>query len=179
MHGIVFAELEEFANGQFGSGTWRQIVDSADTEDQTYLPTKAYSDQDAINIVQAASEMADIPVPDLLHTFGKHIAPSLLSMYGAQVDDSWGYLDLLENTEEQIHKVVRRDKPDASPPALRTERVADNTVEIRYASSRQMCPLLKGIAQGMADEYNEQIQISEQQCMFDGESECRVTVQKT
>lgn len=176
MHGVIFAELESYANDTYGDGTWSDLVEAAGTEHDGYLPTQSYPDSDAIEIIQTASDVTGKPVPKLLYEFGEYTAPELLDMYGAQVDDDWGYLDLIANTEEQIHKVVRRDKPDASPPNLRTKRVSDTEVRIRYASERQMCPLLEGIAAGMANEYGVSADITQQQCMLRGADECHVSI---
>lgn len=176
MHGVIFAELEAFVNESYGGGTWGDLIAAADTENDAFLPTKSYPDGDAIAVLQTASDVTGKAVPQLLYEFGEYVAPQLLDMYGAQIDDRWGYLDLLTNTEEQIHKVVRRDKPEASPPELVAKRVGDDEVRIRYASERKMCPLLEGIAAGAADEYGESVDISQSQCMLDGSGECHVSI---
>lgn len=176
MHGVIFDKLESFVNDEYGAGTWDDLLEAADTENDVYLPTRAYPDGDIVSIVKTASEATGEPIQDLLYAFGKYVAPGLLDMYGAQISDDWDYLDLLANTEEQIHKVVRRDMPDSSPPELRAKRTSDDEVRIRYASERQMCSVLEGIASGLAEEYGVDASISQVQCMLDGAGECHVSI---
>jgi hypothetical protein len=176
MHGVIFDELESFVNDEYGDGMWDALVDAANTENDAFLPTQSYPDGDIVTIVKTASEETGESVQNLLFQFGKYTGPELLDMYDAQIDDNWGYFDLLSNTEEQIHKVVRRDMPDSSPPELRTKRVGENEVRIKYASDRRMCSVLEGIAMGMADEYGVNTAITQAQCMLDGASECHISV---
>lgn len=179
MHGVIFDELESFVTAEYGEDTWDELVETADTEHDAYLPTQAYPDSDIVAIVKTAAETTGKSVQDLLYAFGVHTAPDLLDMYEAQIRDEWSYLDLLSNTEEQIHKVVRRDMPESSPPQLRTKRASEDEVRIRYASERKMCSVLEGIATGMADEYGVEVDINQAQCMLEGADECHVSIRRT
>lgn len=178
MHGVIFDELESFVTEEYGPDAWDDLLETADTDHEAFLPTQAYPDSDLVEIVKTASESTDEPVQDLLYAFGEYTASDLLEMYEVQIADEWGYLDLISNTEEQIHKVVRRDMPEAEPPELQTKRVSEDEVRIRYASERQMCSVLEGIATGMASAYGTRADISQAQCMLEGASECHVSIRE-
>jgi len=51
----------------------------------------------------------------LLEDFGALSRRILIDMYWALIEPEWKTLDLLEHTEEAIHKVVRLKNPGAQP----------------------------------------------------------------
>ena len=115
-------------------------------------------------------------VPLLINTL---TPPDLLQFYGSQLDPAWKTLDLIENTEETIHKVIRRRNPGAKPPKLTCERTGPREVIVRYSSSRRMCGLAKGICRGLGAHFAEPVEVSEPACMLAGAPECRISVKLT
>lgn len=179
MHGIVFAELKKYVVQNLGADTWNQLLAKAGQEGTTYLPNKVYDDAAALKLVVTASEMTGKSPNDILESFGEFIAPDLLSMYGAQVNPAWKTLDLLEHTEETIHRMVRMRQPGATPPQLKTERVGPHEVLLRYSSARHMCALAKGIARGLGAHYGEQVVIRDTSCMNKGDAQCNIYIKVT
>ena len=108
--------------------------------------------------------------------FGAFIVPSLLSLYKPLVKKDWKTLDLIEHTEETIHKVVRLQNPGAAPPALIVKRLSPREVVITYTSQRKMCGIAKGIAKGIAAHFHEKITIGETTCMLRGDPSCVIAV---
>ncbi len=88
----------------------------------------------------------------------------------------WSTLDILEHTEETIHRVVRSQNPGADPPQLRCTRVGPEEVVISYASPRKMCGVAKGITRGIAKRRAENVAISESVCMLRGGPTCEISV---
>ena len=64
-------------------------------------------------------------------------------------------LDVIEHTEQTIHRVVRRRQPGALPPRLRTVRVGPKMVILTYDSPRRLCAVARGIARGVAARFAE------------------------
>jgi hypothetical protein len=69
MHGIIFAELRNYAETKHGKGTWNQLLKKAGLENKFYLPINAYPDTEVVALVGAASSMAGIPVAELVEDF--------------------------------------------------------------------------------------------------------------
>lgn len=176
MHGTVFQELQRFVKNEFGFSTWREIKEEAGVDRSLYTATNEYPDDEAQAIVAAASELTDTPAQDLLAQFGEFIGPNLIEMYSSRVDDEWDALDLIENTEETIHQIVRLSEAGAAPPELEAERVDDGTVQVVYSSDRQMCGLARGIAQGVGNYYDQNLSIAETTCMLDGDESCTLEI---
>jgi predicted hydrocarbon binding protein len=92
------------------------------------------------------------------------------------VKKGWKTLDLLEHTERAIHTVVRRQTPGADPPRLSCVRSSPDEAVVIYTSSRRMCPVAKGIIQGVAAHFQERIRITEAECMLKGDPHCTMSV---
>ena len=176
MHGAIFAELKKYVVANLGPAAWNDLLAKAGTPQKLYLPRETYPDAEAVNLVVTASKITGKDPQVVLESFGEYIAPDLLGMYGAQVNPAWNTLDLLEHTEETIHRIVRLRNPGAAPPQLRTRRNGPHEVVITYASPRHMCSLAKGIVRGVAKHYKEQVRITEASCMLQGGKTCEIAV---
>lgn len=178
MHGLIFAQLQKYADTQVGPGTWQVLLNSAGKQGKIYMPIQEYPDQDLVDLVGAASAATGTPIPALLQDFGKFIVPSLVQMYGAFIKPDWTALDVIENTEQSIHTAVRIRNPGAQPPQLVATRVSENEVVVNYTSQRKLCSVAKGIAQGVCDHFGERVVITETSCMNMGGPACDIHVRK-
>lgn len=176
MHGIIFAELKKFVVSQLGPDAWNRLLNQIGAPGKVHLPTQVYPDAELVALVKAASQVTGEEVPALLQAFGHYIAPDLLQLYRAQVNPAWKTLDLLEHTEETIHRVVRLRDPNAKPPQLVVRREGPASVVIRYTSPRKLCDVAKGITLGVAEHYGETVTISDDRCMLKGDDACVIRV---
>ncbi len=177
MHGVIFLELRKFVGARLGEGAWDDLIRQSGLGSSIYLAAKDYPDAEAPSWSRPLLRQRQSS-GELLEDFGEFVVPDLLQFYGSQLDPAWKTLDVIENTEETIHKVVRRRNPGAKPPELRCERPSPDEVVVRYMSARRMCALAKGICRGLAAHFGEQIAISEFGCMLAGARECRISVQR-
>jgi len=177
MHGMVFGELKKFVDKNMGGDSWQSLLKQLNLR-KVYIPIQEYPDEEILSLVGAASQATGISVHDLLIVFGKFIAPTLLHSYHRQITASWTLMDLLENTESTIHKVVRLRNPNASPPQLQIERINVDKIVITYTSPRRICGLALGIAQGLADQFGEQVEITQNHCMLSGDAACIIEIQR-
>ncbi len=177
MHGIIFSELKKFVKENMGAEGWRSLLkDAFNDKYRMYLPTRQYPDGELVTLVDTASKSSGIAMPDLLNAFGEFIAPALLNMYRTYVRPEWKALDLLENTEETIHKVVRLREKDSAPPRLKAERKSPDELVIYYSSERKLCHVAAGIASGVGKAYRENLTIEQKTCMHRGDEQCEIVV---
>ena len=118
MHGVIFLELRKFIGARLGDSAWDGLLSRAGLGGQIYLAVKEYPDSHASKLVESACAMTGKTASELLEDFGEFSVPDLLQFYGSQLDPAWKTLDLIENTEGTIHKVIRRRNPGAKPPKL-------------------------------------------------------------
>lgn len=177
MHGVIFDELQEYVRTEHGSDTWDVILDEAGLESSSYMAIKTYPDEELLAIVEAATEISGATEAEILADFGAFAGPDLLDKYDAFLDDEWDTLDVLEHTEDAMHKAVRLKEDDADPPELACRRVGDDEVVIEYTSDHHLCKLGEGLVRGIADAYDEEVTLSQPQCMLTGDSRCEIHVQ--
>jgi heme-NO-binding protein len=176
MHGLIFAELQKYVTASLGAAQWSKVLAAAKLNHRTFVPVNAYADDEAMRLFAAAAASSGKPTDVFLSDFGEFIAPDLLRMYAGLVAPEWRTLDVIEHTEETIHKVVRAQNPGAAPPRLRCHRLRPNEVAITYASPRKLCAIAKGIVRGIAVERGDDVAIAETSCMLRGAPSCEIRV---
>jgi len=178
MQAIIFAELKRYAEARLGDDAWRPLLREAGVTRAVFAPGGDYPDAEAGAIVAATSKKTGLEPDAILQDFGEFIAPDLVRLYRHIIDPKWKTLDLIEHTEETIHKAVRRDNPAASPPQLKCARKGPGEVIIHYGSRRRMCGIAKGIVRGLARHYGEKVSLAEPTCLMKGGAECQIVVKK-
>lgn len=160
MKGMIFTELLELVEQQWGLSMVEQIIEKANLKHQgAYTSVGTYPHTEAVALVVALHEKTGIPVPDLLKTYGRYLFSRLASAYPmllAGIKDSF---DLLANIEQHIHVEVKKLYPDANPPMFICERLAPNQLKMVYQSHRQMEDIAEGLLLGCSDHFNQPYKI--------------------
>jgi hypothetical protein len=175
MHGLIHLELRKFVEASFGAPAWSELVTRAKLESEIYTPVGSYPDEHMVALVTEAVKLTGLPASELLEKFGEFLVGAYLSLYGSLVKPEWKTLDVLENTEETIHRVVRLRHPGAKPPRLTTKRTGPKEVVLTYDSPRRLCAVARGIATGVAKRFNEKVTIDDGKCMHRGDPACVIT----
>jgi hypothetical protein len=119
-----------------------------------------------------------LPATKLLEDFGEYLVPTYLSLYATLLKPGWRTLEVLENTEETIHRVVRLRHPGAAPPRLRTLRTSPTAVLLTYDSPRRLCAVARGIGRGVAKQFGEALRITDRLCMHRGDPSCEIVFER-
>jgi hypothetical protein len=175
MHGIIHVELKRYVETRHGADAWKAVLQKAGAAGKIYVTTHVYPDEEAAALVATASALTKTPADAILEDFGEFVTPALLSMYQSLINPEWKTRDLLLNTEETIHRVVRRKNPGAAPPQLRFEEMGPRQLKFFYNSPRRMSAVAKGIIKGVARHYGEKVAIQERKGP-DGRVEMTITI---
>ena len=178
MHGLIHLELQKFVEGRFGAAAWATLVRRARLDSEIYTPLRSYPDEQMLALVGEAVTMTNLSATQLLEAFGEFLVPTYLSLYGNLLKPEWRTLELLEHTEETIHRVVRLRHEGAAPPRLKTERTGPDEVVMTYDSPRKLCAVARGIARGSAKKFKELITIDDRKCMHRGDPACVIVFRK-
>lgn len=178
MHGVIFSLLQEFSDVRCGIISWPSFLDSIELGDQVYLASGSYPDSDAVRILAELATRRKETLSQTLESFGAFMVPGLIRVYGALLRPEWRTLDVIENTENMIHRVVRMKDSAASPPRLNAVRNSKNDLTLFYASDRKLCPLAIGIIKGFGAHYQEHVEIGEPSCMLRGDRICKLIVHR-
>jgi hypothetical protein len=176
MHGLIFLQLQKFAQKQVGPQAWDLLLREANLPQQSYSPARAYPDDDFVALVGAASRALGKSNAAVVEAFGEFIAPDLLRLHGRMLRPEWKTLDVIENTEPLIHAAVRVGNPGAQPPVLDVVRTSADELRIVYTSERKLCHLAKGILAGIARHFGESIAVTDEACMPNGDPFCALHV---
>ena len=176
MHGLILTELKRFAGAQLGHASWQGLLQEAGLEKRLYVPGGKYPDSEVMALVGGLAKATGKDPQDLLMEFGRFIAPTLMSAYKPFIKPGWRTLEMIEHTEENIHRAARLHDPSATPPRLQVRRVNPEQVVILYDSHRKLCSVAKGIALGVAEFYGERVEISDLTCMLRGKPTCTIAV---
>src|SRR5262249_3624605 len=105
----------------------------------------------------------------------EYIAPTLIGMSGRLIKPGWKTLELLEHIGA-IYKAINNIDSNARQSPVQCTRSSKEGVIIDYSSPRKMCTVAKGIVKGIAKHYNEQVLITEKDCMLKGSVKCSISV---
>ena len=162
MHGLIFFYIQKFAEvACTGTASWVIARSNDNATTAQYLPSGVYPDAEAVELLQAIARSTGRPLPLILEQFGEFLAPHLLKVAAKYVDPGWRTLDLIERTESIIHSMIRNANPGAAPPVLETVRPSPDELHLVYGSSRQLCPMAKGLIRGLAMHFGDRITIDE------------------
>ena len=159
MHGMIHTGLRKFVLETHGEAAWEAVLEEAGLPGKQYLGLENYSDEETVSIVMAASKLTETPAEEILVAFGKFIAPNLMRMYSALIDPAWKTFDFLLNIESTMHAAVRTRAPGSNPPVLQFKKIGDNKLQLLYDSPRRMTPVAIGIMQGVAEYFDEKVEI--------------------
>ena len=159
MQGLILVELEHFVREKYGAETWSVLLDRSGLSHRSFVTTETYPDSEVVRLVTTASAMTQTPVQELLEKYGEFIVPRLLELYRDSLKPGWKTLEVIANTEDAIHSVVRRQNPDADPPRILTLRLSRDEVTLAYASPRKLCAVARGIGRGIAKHFGEKLEI--------------------
>jgi hypothetical protein len=165
VHGLIFTGFRAFVASEYPS-----IVDAVWNDDR-YLATKAYGDEEFEAIVVRTAECSGDTRATVLRRFGIFAGIStfrlLYPAYYAEHSDTFAFL---LDIEQQIHEVVRGTVQLAAPPHLDIRALSGGGVSVAYTSHRQLCELLEGLVVGVARFYGDAVLIDQPLCMHRGDT---------
>lgn len=160
MHGFIFLQLKKYVQQKQGTNAWPLLIKQAQVSQTQYNATEVYPDADISKLLSAACNQWNTTQDELLEEVGTFLVPDLLDIYHIYINPAWRTLDLVENTQNSMHRAVKVSTPDATPPTLHATRINKNRLIIDYYSQRKMASLAVGIIKGIAKHYQEAENVS-------------------
>lgn len=173
MHGLILTEFQEYVDDANHTPPWPEVARRAEVADRDYDTQTNYPDEDVLRLVQATADLMDTSTREVLIEYGVSVTYSLLDIYAPLIEDDWGSLEFMLETEERFHPTVR-DRSRATPPLLDFERQGPHEVTLTYKSPRKLCALAIGVAKALEDAYDEELRIEEETCLHDGDDHCLI-----
>lgn len=161
MKGIVFTELLEMIEAKFGYTTVDELLNETDLPSKgIYTAIGSYDHSEIVILVTKLSEKSNIPVPDLVYVFGRHLFIIFTKSYAHFFNHATGAFDFLGSVENYIHVEVKKLYPDAQLPHFKITQLTDKKMEMIYSSDRKMAALAHGLIDECFAFYNETAEVS-------------------
>jgi hypothetical protein len=169
MKGLVFTEFLEMVEESFGLEVTDHIIESSSLPSEgIYTSVGTYDFNEMVTLVRSLSETVNIPVKDLLHTFGLYFYDSLSKAHPEIINSYKSPLALLISVEDHIHMHVRKLYPDAELPSFTMIESSDTYLSMIYSSSRGLYSFALGLMEKTFTHFNKSAQISYELLKEDG-----------
>ena len=160
MKGIVFTEFLEMVEEMFGQDMADDILDDADLDSGgAYTAVGTYDYMEMVALVVELNKQTDIPIPDLLKTYGKHLFGRFVALFPAFFVDIDSSIDFAETIENHIHIEVRKLYSDAELPTFDTEK-DDKQMSMVYRSARPFADFAEGLLTGCIEHFNHDVTLT-------------------
>lgn len=160
MKGIVFTEFLEMVESLFDEDMADDILDAADLESGgAYTSVGTYDYQEMVALVVELNKRTDIPIPDLLKTYGKHLFGRFATLFPAFFEEVDNSIDFAATIENHIHIEVRKLYPDAELPTFDTDR-NNETMSMVYQSVRPFADFAEGLLTGCIEYYDHDVTLT-------------------
>lgn len=178
MHGTIFTLLKRYVQTQYDHSTWIQLLEKSGLAATDFDHKQVYPDEHMYQLVGQAAQMTGIPAHELHEKLGEYLVPDLMYMYQKLLQPEWTTLDMLEHTENTMHRQVRSEHTENAPPVLNVTRVGPDELFIDYVSKRRMGALAVGIVRGVAAYYDEADVIKIEPTTSENGEEVRIRVRR-
>jgi len=178
MHGSICCIVKKFVDVHHGDAAWQEILERSGNSGLQLSPVGDYPDTAVIGMLEAACELLDAKLNDLLLSIGRFAAPELIAFGGNMLHPRWKTFEVLANVETLIHRTVRMLNPTAQPASIQAFRLDDCSAQVVYSSRRGLCSLARGILEGLGTVYGEELSVSELTCCRQGHPFCTFEVKK-
>lgn len=169
MKGIVFTELLDMIEDQYGYGLVDQLLTESDLPSGgIYTAVGTYDHAEMVTLVHKLSQKTQLPIPDLLRAYGRYIFVSFTRVYRPLVDQASSAFDLLKSVHQYIHVEVLKLYPDAELPHFTVRQPAENHLTMHYDSERKLADFAYGLIEGCLAHFGETAAITQTNLAEDG-----------
>lgn len=158
MKGIVFTELIEMVENQFGIEMVDRIIQPNELVSKgIFTSVGTYPFSDLVAILGHLSQATGASITDLEKVFGQYLAGRFSKMYLPFFQRVNSVIELLHEVDTHIHIEVKKLYPDAELPQFETVQKSENKIEMIYRSQRKMFPFAEGLIDATASYYKQEV----------------------
>lgn len=179
MKGMVFTELVEFVEDQFGFEVTDAMLEASLLEQKgAYTQAANYPFEELAAIVTKLSALTSVDAATLIEVYGRHLFGRIVGLYPPMVSNFTSSLPFIAQVDTFIHPEVKKLYPDADLPSFNVISLNEKELVIDYTSDKPLIPLARGLMLGAADYFGETIEIEVDDTIHDAGQLARFRVQR-
>lgn len=160
MKGVIFTEFLELVEQTWGLDMVDDLIEACELPSGgVYTAVGTYDHREIVQLVQELSRRSEMPLPDLLRTFGEFLFGRFVSLYPQFFNEISSALDFLEQVEGYIHVEVKKLYPDAMLPSFDTTRTDADHLTMVYLSERHLQDVAHGLIVGCCKHFGDECEV--------------------
>ena len=161
MKGVIFTEFFELVEQTWGLDMVDDLIEACELPSKgIYTAVGTYDHREIVSLVQELSRRSEMPLPDLLRTFGEFLFGRFVGLYPQFFEGITSALDFLEKVESYIHVEVKKLYPDAMLPKFDTTRTDENHLVMVYLSERHLQDVAHGLILGCCKHFGSDCEVN-------------------
>ena len=162
MKGVIAVCLADLIKEKFGKDKWEEALEHAGLPKATFfMPSTNIEDEVILKVIDSVCHVLNITLEEAADAFGEYwvntYAPKVYKVYYRSKDSAREFLLNMD----KVHKTVTETIPDAHPPRFEYQTIDNNTLIMKYISSRELIVFLIGLIKGVGKYYNEELTITQ------------------
>ncbi|CAH0535083.1 hypothetical protein VST7929_02744 [Vibrio stylophorae] len=158
MKGVIFTEFLALVEAQFGLAICDRMLAQADS-DGIYTAVGSYDHRELVKMVVILGRITDTPIEALQQFYGKVLFQQLIKNYPEMAGVASDCFQFIQQVEATIHLEVMKLYPDAQPPRFTFDHISEQSMILRYHSSRCLGHVCYGLIEGCAEHFDERVSI--------------------
>jgi hypothetical protein len=159
MKGVVFTELIEFTENEYGFDVVDKILIDENGDDKIFTQAGNYSFEELVALFIALSKETGDSIENLLYSFGVYLFGRLAKMASFLMDSSSSSIEAISKVDTYIHIEVKKLYPDADLPEFKVVEQSEDLLKIEYISDKKLEPFAKGLMVGCGKHFGEELNI--------------------
>ena len=177
MKGMVFTELVEFVEEQFGFDVADAMLEASMLEHKgAYTQAGNYPFEELGAIVMKLSQITGVDAQELIEGYGRHLFGRIVALYPPMTRNFSSSIPFIAQVETFIHPEVKKLYPDADLPTFDVISENEKELVIDYISTKPLVALARGLMHGSADYFGEAIEVTHAILPSDSGTKARFTV---
>ena len=170
MYGIVNKSIEDMVTSHFGADKWEAVKLRSGVDVDFFISHEVYDDDVTFRMATAASEELEMPVGDVLQSFGEWwVLKTSKERYGGIMEAGGSDLPEFLKNLPMFHTRVMLIYTKLTPPEFQVSDITENSICIHYRSTRQgLQEFVRGILSGLGKMYNTPVTIELIQSRLEG-----------
>ena len=179
MKGVVFTELVNMIEDQFGLEVLDEVIENANLESGgAYTAVGDYPDSEIYSILAELGKITGLNTKQMLAAYSGCFFSMLNLTYTNFFKKHDCALKFLASLDDYIHPEALKLYPGAKVPGFKPNWINDNELELVYTSERKMGDLARGLIDQTISHYKEEVVVSETYLEKDG-SKIKYTLVKS